>query len=442
MKKYLFSSIGLSLSLFLALGLSSCQDDDFTASIYDTKTPVVDPSQATAPFDQWLLDNYVKTYNTEVVYKFNLSESDLDYQLIPAGYEQSQLLARLVHYLYYQPYAEMVGDDFLRQNSPRQFQFVGSVGVNAMNGTWKLGYASGGIKITLMNVNGLNMDLGNWTKADMLQANEDFFHTIHHEFSHILHQRKTLPSTFKQITSSTYDPLKWQERDSVTTHQLGYTTNYGSSAFAEDFVETLSCTITDDDDTWMTRIINATLPGVRSGDKQRVLALLDSLEIKGLDDPAMPWNNFEIFQAVDSTDVPEFVCFSNHINMLKRALKEGDVTSVALDHPNDSTYVLCGIDSNNKHIPVTYFHRLAKVNPTNGDYKGFKDYLQRYVKISNDAELAGMNSMLRKLDMATEWYTTKWGLYLYTMRHNVQTRQDNINQYMTDSIKPYIFKLN
>ncbi len=430
-----FPKLALTLALGFAV-LSSCRDDEFTSTIFDTTTPAVDTSLVTAPFDQWLYDNYVVPYNVEVRYRFNLLESNMNYQLTPSAYEQSQVLARLLHYLFYQPYEEKVGREFMRQNSPRQFHFIGSNGVNASTGTQMLGYASGGIKITLMCVNFLNTNYGHWTPADMLVANEYYFHTMHHEFSHILHQRKTLPSTFKQITPDTYEPLKWQERDSVTTHQLGYLTHYGSSAVAEDFVETLSCTITDDDDTWMTRIINATLPGLHNGEKEQVSALIDSLEIRDLNGADKSWNNFVIYRA-ESTD-GEFKNYATnrHITILKRDYADQS-GYYELKSLNDTTYQFV----NDMETDTTIYRRVAVVNPTNGQYKGFNDYLKNWVKVTGDADLTGMTSILRKLDMATEWYTDKWGLYLFAMRHSVQARQDRINEYMTDSVAPFIYHL-
>ena len=431
-----FFSLFLSVMVLMA-SFTACNDDDFTASIFDTDTPAVDETQATAPFDQWLYDNYVVPYNVDVRYKFNLLESDMDYQLTPAGYEQSQTLARLLLYLFYQPYEEMCGREFMRQNSPRQFHFIGSTGINATSGTEKLGYASGGIKITLMAVNSLNLDYGHWSTADMLEANRNFFHTMHHEFSHILHQRQSLPSTFRQITADTYDPLKWQNRDSLTTHQLGYVTHYASSAVAEDFVETLSCVVTDDDDTWMTRIINATLPGLHSGEKEQVAALIDSLAISGLDDADRGWNNFVIYRGETPDGSFRKYATSRHIAILQR-----DYAAVSgyyeLTHPNDSTYrFVSSIDG----ADTTFFRRVATVSPAGGQYTGFSDYLKRWVPVSSDSELTGMTSILRKLDLATTWYTDRWGLCLFAMRHSVQQRQAGINQYMADSIAPYILHL-
>ena len=281
----------------LMLAFSSCRsEDDFTDSIFNTDIPVVDNTKSTAPFDQWLYDNFLKPYNVEVQYRFNFTASDMNFQLTPAEYGRSQLLAHFIRYLFYDVYTKYAGDDFMKINGPRMFHFIGSTGYSPTTGTEVLGTAAGGVKITLYNVN----EIKPWSETvaynsdDVEVLNERIFHTMHHEFSHILHQTKSYPITFGQVTSGSYDPIDWQERDSTTTHQLGYVTHYASSANYEDFVETLSCTITDTDARWMNRIINACLPGLRQGDKERVSELIDSLEVN-LDAPNAHWNNFTVY---------------------------------------------------------------------------------------------------------------------------------------------------
>jgi hypothetical protein len=87
----------LILTLLFSVALNSCRtEDDLTESIFDTTIPVVDQSKATAQFDQWLYDNFVKPYNVEVQYQFNFPASDLSFQLAPADYNRSQLLAHMI----------------------------------------------------------------------------------------------------------------------------------------------------------------------------------------------------------------------------------------------------------------------------------------------------------------------------------------------------------
>ena len=175
------------LAATLGLTVMSCgnKDDDFTESIFDTDTPAVDPTASTAPFDQWLYDNFVVPYNTEIQYRFNFPASNLDFQLAPADYKKSQLLANFIKYLFYDVYTLYGGQDFLKMYGPRIFHFIGSAAYSPTTGTETLGYASAGVKITLINVNNMKLwqENNQYTPADMELLNKDQFHTMHHELS-------------------------------------------------------------------------------------------------------------------------------------------------------------------------------------------------------------------------------------------------------------------
>lgn len=405
-----------NIFLAAALGLTvmSCgNDDDFTESIFDTNSPVVDPKSSTAPFDQWLYDNFVVPYNTEIQYRFNFPASNLDFQLAPADYKKSQLLAHFIKYLFYDVYTLYGGDNFMKQYGPRIFHFIGSAAYSPTTGTETLGYASAGVKITLINVNNMKLwqEDNQYTPADMEALNKDQFHTMHHEFSHILHQTKSYPVAYGQITPGTYAPRDWQERDSVESHRLGYITQYGSSASYEDFVETLSCTITDTDARWMNTIIDACANGgVKDGDKAQIYTLIDSLEIRGLDDPSKPWNNFSLYK--------EFA-LNEETNKY-----EDTGRFVPSFHRADAT----------ANAETTL--RFDKV----ADFTSFRSFLDSWVEIDTSGNTASINAILKKIDIATKWYTERWGLYLYQIRREVRKRQENVNDYVRQNVTIYDYQ--
>ena len=405
-----------NILLAAALGLTvmSCSnDDDFTESIFDTTTPAVDPTASTAPFDQWLYDNFVVPYNTEIQYRFNFPASNLDFQLAPADYKKSQLLAHFIKYLFYDVYTLYGGDNFMKQYGPRIFHFIGSAAYSPTTGTETLGYASAGVKITLINVNNMKLwqEDNQYTPADMEALNKDQFHTMHHEFSHILHQTKSYPVAYGQITPGTYAPRDWQERDSVESHRLGYITQYGSSASYEDFVETLSCTITDTDARWMNTLIDACANGgVKEGDKEQIYTLIDSLEIRGLDDPSKPWNNFSLYK--------EFA-LNEETNRYEETGR-----FVPSFHRADAT----------ANAETTL--RFDKV----ADFTSFRSFLDSWVEIDTSENTASINAILKKIDIATKWYTERWGLYLYQIRREVRKRQENVNDYVRQNVTIYDYQ--
>lgn len=421
----------LSLVAFVS-AFSSCRGgDDFTDSIFDTNVPVVDPSKATYEFDQWLYDNFLIPYNVEIQYRFDLSASDLSYQLAPADYNRSQLLARLIRYLFFDVYTKYAGEDFMKKYGPRNFLFVGSTGVNPSSGTEILGTASGGVKITLYNVNELKPYSPGVTYSgtDLNNLNHRYFHTMHHEFSHILHQTKSYPVTFGQVTSGSYDPISWQERDSVWTHQHGYTTHYASSATYEDFVETLSGIITDTDHCWMNRIINATSMGVREGDKEDILALIDSLGID-LENPNGHWNNFKLFynesKYNEQTGEYELVSPTRFVLDEHRLLPNTKLDSVL------HAYMVVNKERTDWINQYEYKDSI--------EFTSFKDEFLPWVEVSTNADLTGINALLKKIDIATKWYTESWGLYIFKLRHEVRERQNNINEFLKNEVTIYDLK--
>ena len=408
MKKTIYA---LSLAALVLCVYSCRSNDDFTDTIFNTDIPDVAAKSATAPFDQWLYDNFVVPYNTEIQYKFNLPASKLEYLLAPSEYKKSQLLSHFIKYLFYEVYTKYAGDEFMKKYGPRIFHFIGSSAYSPTTETEELGYASAGVKITLLKVN----EMKYWTPTDPYTAkdiddlNEHQFHTMHHEFSHILHQTKSYPVSFGQVTPGDYDGRDWQDRDSVLSHTLGFVTHYGSSAIYEDFVETLSCAITNNDCRWMYTIIDACANGgVKEGDKERIYEFIDSLEIEGLDDPSKPWNKFTIMKekAVDSETGEETERFVPDFH-------ERD----AKDHAEKT---------------VTYTKEK--------EFTSFRDYLDNWVEIDTSSETGGMNAILKKYDIATEWYTSQWGLHLFEIRREVRQRQNKVNDFVRDNVTIYEYQ--
>ena len=408
MKKILYI---LSL-VVVVTSFSSCRtEDDFTDSIFDTSVPVVDPTKATYEFDKWLYDNFVVPYNVDVKYRFDLTASDLQFQLTPADYGRSQLLAHFIRYLFYDVYTKYAGEGFMKQYGPRIFHFIGSSGYNPS--TEKINEMTACPQLDPTT----NTLLNPYSEEDVDVLNENYFHTMHHEFSHILHQTKAYPVAFGQVTSSSYDPMTWNERDSVTTHQMGFVTHYASSATYEDFVETLSCIITDNDVRWMNRLINACCKGMRQGDKEDVLVLIDSLDITNFEDPTKPWNNFKLLK---QTHV-----FNENTNEYEE--EEGYVLAA-----HRSTVTVYNAKSGN-YVPMYKYEDFRT-------FTSFKDDFLPWVSYTTADEIEGINAILKKINIATQWYTENWGLHVFEIRKEVRERQNKINDYIKNEVTIYELK--
>ncbi len=415
MKKILYI---MSVSTLL-LGFTSCgSDDDFTESIYNTSIAAVDKNASTADFDQWIYDNFTKPYNVEIQYKFNQTASDYSFQLAPASYDRSQLLANFIKYLFYDVYIKYSGEGFMKQYGPRIFHFIGSSGYSPNTGTEVLGLASGGVKITLYNLNEMKPYIKGSTTysgSDIFLLNQKYFHTMHHEFSHILHQTKSYPVTFGQVTSGTYDPIDWHERDSVESHRLGYVTHYASSATYEDFVETLSCIITDDDYRWMMRFINACVEGWRSGDKEEMLDLINKLGINP-SQTGTHWNDFKLYTEMEYNS--------------ETGKYDIDTKRIVLDVHKSTKK--CINKAHTSEIPQ-YQYTLYKT------FTSFTDFLN-WVPTKTDDSVSGINAILKKISIATLWHKEKWGLDTFTLRKEVRDRQSKIDDYLKNNVTIYELK--
>ncbi len=240
--------IYISFAIFAVFALSSCEEKLNPNSIFIDEEEKTDTY--TAAFDAWLLRNFREPYNVEFRYKWDDSAMDPQYNLTPVSLTKADTIAHLAKYLWFDVYDKQVSPTFLAENGPRFIQLVGSPALNTSQGTEKLGYAEGGIKITILKVNRMEGD-------NVEQLNEYIFKTMHHEFGHILHQKKNFPEEYKRITPDTYSQEEWQYRSEKEANEMGYVSNYGSSEAHEDFVEMIANYIVKTDKDWNRILDNA-----------------------------------------------------------------------------------------------------------------------------------------------------------------------------------------
>lgn len=212
---------------------AACSSDDLGPTIFPDVSDEPDPSSYTYKFDKWINQNFRDIYNVDFKYLMEDVEADMQYNLVPATYENARDLALLTRYLWYDSYKELTGEDFIKSYGPRILHLVGSPAYNPNSGTETLGLAEGGLKVTLFKVN--EMDLG-----DINMLNEYYFRTMHHEFGHILHQTKSYPTDFNLLSTGRYDDSSWQSKQPGYVASLGFITPYASSQAREDFAETIA----------------------------------------------------------------------------------------------------------------------------------------------------------------------------------------------------------
>ena len=229
---YLFASLLLCSMGFV---LTGCSDDDLSSS----SVFAGDTIKANGEFDKWLTKNYLETYNIDFQYRYNDKLTDQVYNVIPADVEKSKALAILVKHMWLDAYSE-VFDSIYKREDPA------------------LGTAEGGLKIMLYGVNRLDIDNPSINVenpyADRSEVPIDmnywFFHTMHHEFCHILTQQKNYSTDYQTITGGSYHSQDWANLKDTAVAKEGFVTAYASSEYNEDFAEMYATYVTMTPSAW------------------------------------------------------------------------------------------------------------------------------------------------------------------------------------------------
>ena len=217
----------------------------------DKDSQVIDSKTEQNDFDKWLVTNYVNAYNIDFKYRMEMNESQMSYWLVPAEYNKSIVMAKLVRHLCLEAYDEITGSkEFIRTHFPKMIHLIGSAAYKN-NGTMVLGEAEGGLKITLYMINDLMLNV------DYL--NYYYFKTMHHEFAHILHQKKPYSTDFNLISGPDYVTDAWSDTWSgdADAQKNGFISEYASKEANEDFVELIAVYVTSTAAEWNTIIKNA-----------------------------------------------------------------------------------------------------------------------------------------------------------------------------------------
>jgi substrate import-associated zinc metallohydrolase lipoprotein len=380
----------LLLAFVAFLGITavmSCSEDDLGDTIFPNVDKPLDRTMGTLPLDTFIKKHMLEPYNMKFIYRMEDIGADMQKNLVPASYDKSVQLAVLTKYLWLDVYKKLAGEKevFLKKNAPRIIHVIGSAAYND-DGSRTVGVAEGGVKITLMETNKLNVNEIEGTYG----LNNLFFHTMHHEFAHILDQTFQRPTAFDQISTALYDAAGWADKHDSVQCALGFVTPYGSSANREDWVEVLSCYVTWDQERW-DQVLNTA-----KSDWEDIEFTLDSFEVR---------------------------------------------------YPgayDEQSLLAAGILPKSKYDrdSVGYLHQLSSL-----EYKLARKIIKRdadgYAQTDSlgncimDTEhwdnVDGSEVILTKLDMVRQWLKTNWDIDLDELRKEVQSRQ-----YMTDAAGNFV----
>ena len=357
---------------------TACNDDDFAETIFPDVPTVADPSSKTYQFDTWLNRNFRDVYNLDFKYKMADVEADKNYNLVPADYQKAVDLALLVKYTWFDAYKAVCGELLLKQNGPRMLHLIGSSAHNATEGTEVLGLAEGGIKITLFKVNSMNLN-------DSYRMNEYYFRTMHHELTHILHQKKSYPTRFNELSNGKYDASNWGSRNAGLCTSLGFITNYASSEYREDFAETVANYVTRTPEDYDLLLWCADR-GWYSGD--------------------------------DELDQTSAYCYYYYANT---SAKEND----------KRTYTLQYVSLGDGHVSL-----MDNTGRVYNKIEDINNYIERLklqlgedmvFEVVDEDKVDGRAIILDKLKIARDWLLEQWNVDLDKLREEVQKRQNNFD---------------
>lgn len=216
------------LALIILCDSCSGEEPISSESVLDTEKPVL------SELDIWIRENFVTPYNIDILYKWDDNQVELNKYLYPPTLENVRPLLDVVLEVWMEPYNEIAGEDFIKNIAPRQLILVGGYNVNE-SGTITLGFAEQGLKIALFNVDQLDL-------SD-LEDTQQYFHTIQHEYCHILNQTKPYDPSYAKITPSGYTSQWFGNGSSYslrTALKKGYISRYARANDFEDFAEMVS----------------------------------------------------------------------------------------------------------------------------------------------------------------------------------------------------------
>jgi substrate import-associated zinc metallohydrolase lipoprotein len=211
------------LSLLLIICWSCDNENDLNAPVRQ-----VQPSDD--PLDQYIQTNFIDEYGVAVRYKFVDRYVDQTKRVTPPKREVVQPMLDFLTEFWIEPFVQVDnGDEFFRSHVPAEVIFIGSAIYND-DGTITLGTADAGARITLTEVNLVDIENRPWVFRQL--------GTIYHEFAHIVHQRYNLPPNWQEISPDGYTSSgSWYNLTDAEALQRGFVSPYATSSFNEDFAE-------------------------------------------------------------------------------------------------------------------------------------------------------------------------------------------------------------
>lgn len=204
--------------------LSSCYEED-PLNVPVTQTPISDD-----PIELYIQENFIEKYGVAVRFKYVDRYVDPTKRVVPPRRELVIPMLEFLTDLWIEPWIDVPnGEKFFKKHVPAEMVFIGSPIFND-DGTVTLGTADAGARVTLTEVNYIDINDQAWVLRQL--------GTIYHEFAHIVHQRYNLPPNWENISPAGYTSAgSWYNLSDDDALRRGFVSPYGTSSFNEDFAE-------------------------------------------------------------------------------------------------------------------------------------------------------------------------------------------------------------
>ena len=224
------------LILCLIVSLASCKKESLDK--VDNIPGLAGDTWVETPIDKWINDSLTDPFNIAVKYKWDQFELSLNKTLVPPKEDKIIPVLSAVKKVWLDTYIAEKDSLFMKKYVPKFFALAGSASWNT-DGTITLGSAEGGRKVVLYVLNDFRVKGSpDYKPADSFNIKQ-MFHTIEHEFGHILHQTIYYPQDFKSISVGFYNS-SWNNVTDANANKDGFVTAYAESAPDEDFVEMIA----------------------------------------------------------------------------------------------------------------------------------------------------------------------------------------------------------
>ena len=222
--------------------LASCKKEDDLGDV-STIPGLGGDTWAATPIDNWIRDTLTNPFNVSAKYKWDQGELEFNKSLTPPDESKIIPVLSAIKRVWIDTYVAEAGKTFMQKYIPKFFVLVGSASWN-LDGTITLGTAEGGRRIVLYVLNDFRVKgMTGYVPSDSFNI-KMMFHTIEHEFGHILHQTVLYPEDFRRISAGDYTS-DWNNTTEAEANEKGFVTAYALSAPDEDFVEMISMMLSE-----------------------------------------------------------------------------------------------------------------------------------------------------------------------------------------------------